>query len=81
MELYYTVQQTSLLLALCDKTVIQKLKAGDLGRDVVNLGSMVRPDYRIPASGINSYLDGHRVFSFLNPVAARTEGELRRKAA
>lgn len=78
--MYYSVQSTALLLGLCDKTVIAKLKGGDLGGDVVNLGTELRPDYRIPASGINGYLRGRRLFSEIEPIAARSVGELRRKA-
>lgn len=83
-ELFYTVQQAGLLLAFCDKTIIAKLKAREFGDAVVNLGSEERPDYRIPASGINGYLEARRLFSEssrLEPIAARTTGELRRKLA
>lgn len=80
-EMHYTVQEAALLLRLCDKTVIVKLKAGEFGRDVVDLGSAKRPDYRLPASGINGYLDARRVFSESTElgIAARSVGELRRK--
>jgi len=86
-EFFYTVRETGLLLRLHDKTVIEKLKAGSFGTypdGPVNLGSEKRPDYRIPASRINAYLDARRVFSETQValgIAARTEGELRRKAA
>lgn len=82
-EVYYTVCETGLLLGLCTKTVLIKLKAQCFGVGVVNLGSAARPDYRIPASGINVYLDRCRVFSESEskPVSARSVGELRRKAA
>jgi len=79
-EMFYTVQATSLLLGLCDKTVCAKLKAGEFGVDVVNLGTELRPDYRVPASGINGYLKGRRLFSESAGVSARSVGELRRKA-
>lgn len=79
-EKFYSVAETALLLSLCPKTVIGKLKARELGEDVVNLGSEERPDYRIPASGINAWLARRRVFSELG-IAARSPGELRRKAA
>ena len=62
-EKFYSVAETALLLSLCTKTVIEKLKARELGEDVVNLGSDARPDYRIPASGINAWLAARRVFS------------------
>lgn len=82
-EKYYSVAETALLISLCTKTVIVKLKAHEFGEEVVNLGSEQRPDYRIPASGINAWLESRRVFSFSTDtgVAARTPGELRRKAA
>ena len=77
-EMFYTVQETALLLRLCEKTVIAKLKKRDFGDEVVNLGGLLRPDYRIPASGINRYLAVCRVFPDYG-IAARSEGELRRK--
>lgn len=83
-EKYYSVAEACLLLSLCSKTVLERLKARELGEDVVNLGSEQRPDYRIPASGLNAWLDRRRVFSetsFPNGIAARTPGELRRKLA
>lgn len=81
-EKFYSVSETALLLSLCTKTVIEKLKARELGEDVVNLGSDLRPDYRIPASGINAWLAERRVFSFSTVgMAARSTGELRRKSA
>jgi len=78
-EKFYSVAETALLLSLCTKTVIAKLKARELGEEVVNLGSEARPDYRIPASGINAWLAARRVFSEIG-IAARSTGELRRKA-
>ncbi len=82
-EKFYSVAETALLLSLCTKTVIEKLKARSFGVEVVNLGSEARPDYRIPASGINAWLESRRVFSFSQDagIAARSTGELRRKAA
>ena len=78
-EKYYSPAEVSLLLSLCTKTVIEKLKAGDFGEQVVNLGSELRPDYRIPASGMNAWLERRRVFTEPG-IAARSAGELRRKA-
>jgi hypothetical protein len=80
-EMYYSVDAASIMLSVCSKTILRKIKSGELGKDVVNLGSDERPDYRIPASGINGLLDARRIFSDPSPIAARTEGELRRKAA
>ena len=79
LEMYYTVGETALLVRLCTKTVLQKLRAGEFGDAVVNLGSAERPDYRLPASGVNAWLERCRVFTEPG-IAARTEGELRRKA-
>lgn len=82
-EFYYTVQETSLLVRLHAKTIIQKLKAGEFGTGVCNLGSEQRPDYRIPASGLNAFIEARRIFSESQTIGitARTMGELRRKAA
>lgn len=78
-EKFYSVAETALLLSMCTKTVIERLKSREFGEDVVNLASEARPEYRIPASGINAWLSRRRVFSELG-IAARSEGELRRKA-
>jgi len=81
-EMYYPISAVALLLGLCTKTVTIKLKAGEFGREVVNLGSESGPDYRIPASGVNAYLSARRLFTEAPAgIAARSEGELRRKAA
>lgn len=77
-EKFYSVDETALLLSLCTKTVLHKLKTGEMGQEVVNLGSDIRPDYRIPASGINTWLQKRRVFSEPG-ISARSTGELRRK--
>ncbi|HXJ73058.1 MAG TPA: hypothetical protein VNM37_09395 [Candidatus Dormibacteraeota bacterium] len=79
-EKYYSVSECALLLSVCEKTVLRAIKARELGDQVVNLGSEERPSYRIPAVGINEYLARRRVFSEPG-VAARSVGELRRKAA
>lgn len=82
-EKYYSVAETALLLSLCTKTVLAKMDAQEFGTEVVNVGSDQRPDYRIPASGLNAWLASRRVFSESpDPgIAARTPGELRRKLA
>lgn len=61
-EQHYTIADISLLVGLCKKVLYRKLVAGDFGRDVVNLGSDIRPDYRVPASAINAWLDRKRLF-------------------
>ncbi len=78
-EKFYSVAETALLLSMCSQTVITKLKLREFGNDVVNLASEQRPEYRIPASGINAWLAERRVFAEPG-IAARSPGELRRKA-
>lgn len=80
LEMHYTPDEVALLLRLCRKTVLLRLREGLFGAGVVNIGSGERPDYRIPASGINAYLEQRRVFTEPG-IAARTVGELRRKVA
>lgn len=77
-EMYYSVSSVSLLVELHPKTVVEKMKLGEFGQGVVNVGGEQRPDYRIPASGINGWLESRRVFAE-QPVVARSVGELRRK--
>lgn len=79
-EKYYSIQEVALLVSLHESTIITKMKARDFGDDVVNLGSDQRPDYRIPASGVNAWLAARRLFSEPG-IAARSVGELRRKSA
>lgn len=78
-EKFYSVPEVSLLLSLCTKTVLEKLHAQEFGAEVVDLGTAKRSDYRVPASGVNAYLERRRVFSEPG-IAARSVGELRRKA-
>lgn len=82
-EKYYSVGELALLLAVCKKTVLRRIEAQEFGNQVVNLGaSDERPDYRVPASGVNGYLERRRLFSEGSEpgVAARSVGELRRKS-
>src|SRR4051812_28939553 len=86
-EKYYSVEEAMFLLGYtCSKTIIRKIKAGDFGSDVVDLGEN-QPDYRIPASGLNAFLDRRRLFSESDSsntdmgISARTIGELRRKVS
>lgn len=79
-EKYYSVAECALLLSCSDKTVVRKMDAGEFGAECVNIGTEKRPDYRIPASGLNGYLRARRIFCDLEPgIAARSVGELRRK--
>lgn len=77
-EKFYSVAEVGLLLGLCTKTVLRKLKAKEFGDQVVDLATNGRPDYRVPASGVNAYLESHRVFTEPG-ITARSVGELRRK--
>ena len=80
-EMYYTVGEVSLLLRLHERTVRERIHAREFGAGVVNLGGE-RADYRIPASGINAYLDRRRIFVEDEPgIVGRSIGELRRKVS
>jgi hypothetical protein len=80
-EKYYSVAEVALLLSCSEKNVVRKMSEGAFGDGCVNIGSEKRPDYRIPASGVNGYLQTRRVFSESSElgVKARSVGELRRK--
>ena len=82
-EMFYTIQEVSMLLRVHQKTVLAKMKSREFGSGVVNIGSEQRPDYRVPASGVNEYLAKHRVFTeaTVPGVPTRCTGELRRKVA
>lgn len=83
-EKYYSIPEVALLVSLSTKTITEKMQTGEFGREVVNLGSD-KPggaDYRIPASGINAWLERRRVFVAPPPgISARSVGELRRRVA
>ena len=79
-EKYYTVTETCELLSVCDDTVHAARKAGKLGT-CPNIGTARKPSYRIPASGINRWLGVASPVLLDSGIAARTVGELRRKAA
>lgn len=79
-ELYYTqVQIAALLGNRTTRWAIERIKAGDFGSAVVKDGD----EYLVPASAVNSYLEARRLFPApgIEPIPARSEGELRRKAA
>jgi hypothetical protein len=78
-EKYYSVAEIALLFSCSKDHVERGIKAGHFGDGVVNIGSEERPDYRIPASGVNGYTGARRVFSELG-IKARCRGELGRKA-
>jgi len=76
--MYYTPDELALMLRLHVQTVHLLIRDGSMGGSVVNLGSDVRPRYRVPSSAVNSYLDENRVFAELG-VKACSKHELRRK--
>lgn len=79
-EKYYTVAEVALLLSLHPNTVRERIKARDFGDGVIDLGTEASSDFRIPASGVNFFVDSRRIFSAeILPIAARNESELRRK--
>lgn len=78
-ELYYSVAQLEVLLCRSDRTIREQLRRGDFGRDVIEDGC----GFLVPASGVNAYLDQHRLFpspTTLAPVAAISEGQARRRS-
>lgn len=76
-EKYYTTAEVAVLLSVSKRTVMRRLK--EFGA-VVDLGSDGNHDYRIPASGVNAYLDPRQVFSEPG-TSAQSVGELKRKSA
>lgn len=78
-EAYYPPKIVAALLHYSEKWVIQKTEAGDFGAGCF----YVAGDYRIPASGVNSFIEKHAVpktqAQQFQPIKARTQGELRRK--
>jgi excisionase family DNA binding protein len=81
-EKYYSVAEVALLLSCSADTVKRRIKSGKLGLGVVNIGEDGKgADWRVPASGLNAYLQARRLFNEAEPgVTARSIGELRRKA-
>jgi len=73
-ECYYTVQEVSLLLRFSERWVRERINEGAFGAGVRDING----DLRIPASGINAFLDSKP--RFYDPgIKARNLGELRRK--
>ncbi len=78
-EKYYTVQQLACLLEFDASTIRAKAAQGQFGPGVLNVGGK---DIRIPASGVNAWIENNRLVAMdLEPIAARTVGELGRKIA
>lgn len=93
-EKYYTAQEVAFLLGYSVAWVIEKAKASEFGAALfiadreskgVRGRACTKGDWRIPASGVNAWIDRNKwqqsTVALPQPTAARTEGELRRKAA
>lgn len=84
-EHYYTVQQLAFLLQFDRKTILVWVRDGRFGSGCLNVDGK---DVRVPASGVNEFARNQRIDApgrledvDLEPIAARTAGELKRKAA
>lgn len=60
-EMHYSPEQVSLLLGMSSRWVRDRIQAGDFG-DPAQDGPVLLggTDWRIPASGLNRYLDAQR---------------------
>lgn len=74
-EMHYTTQEIATLIRKCDRYVRDKIKAGEFGPDVF----LVDGEYVAAASGVNAFLEKHRLPS--PGIKARNQGEYRRKSA
>jgi len=76
-EFFYSQTDLAVLFRRTPKTILAKIKAGEFGPGVIQDGG----DYFVPASGVNLFVEQHRIFAepTVEPVPARTLGELRRK--
>jgi hypothetical protein len=74
-EMHYTAQEIATLIRKSDRFVRDKIKSGAFGAEVFSVGG----DYIVAASGVNAFLEMHRLQT--PGVKARSEGELRRKVA
>jgi hypothetical protein len=78
-EKYYAPYQVADLLSVSTKTVLRRLKDGEFGDKVVNVGNADKPLYRIPASAVNAFAERHQVVTEEPGITARSEQDLRRK--
>lgn len=62
LERHLTPDEVALRLHLHVKTVRGKIRAREFGATVVNVGSEVRPEYRVPVSAVEAWLLSRRVF-------------------
>lgn len=79
-EKYYTVQQLAWLLEFDRKTILEWVRGGKFGGECLNVDGS---DVRVPSSGVELWRRNHLMTlpeRDVEPVAARTLGELRRKA-
>lgn len=84
-ELYYSVAELSFLLRFSDVTIRRRIKAGDFSPpdsatgqpDLSNIKD-ISGDIRVPASGVNWFLDRHPL-RYDAGIKARNTAELRRK--
>lgn len=77
-ELFYTVGELAVMHKRCERVIRERCRRGDYGDGVI----LDEKEYLIPASGVNAWVEKRRVFpadSCAAPIAARTEGEARRK--
>jgi hypothetical protein len=74
-EMHYTVKEIATLIRKGEHWVRAAMKSGEFGADVF----YIKGDYVAAASGVNAFLDRHRLQTM--GVKARNEGELRRKMA
>lgn len=84
-ELYYTIGDLCVLLRFGPTAIRQKIKAGEFSPpgadgkpDLGNILNVGGKDIRVPASGVNFWMDKHRMGA-VSPVKARNRGELVRK--
>lgn len=74
--MHYTATQIALLVCESARTIKDKMKLGFFGPNVFFNGT----EYVAAASAVNFYMENNRI-AIPQGVAARTEGEYRRKAA
>ena len=59
---YYSPRELAKLLSLSLWTIRRDIRAREFGAEVCNMGSERAPDYRVPASGVELYLERRRLF-------------------
>lgn len=82
-EAYYTVKQLATLLQFSSQWIVKMVLAGEFGPKCIRIGAGKRADYRVPASGVNGWLARYQLPMeprAIEPVCARSEGELKRKS-